>query len=74
MPENLYEEFQFVYEGLHNIMCSESDTVQVNVTKKTYKLIKSTKQLIINPSYNDAVINLSIIVAVLIDKYIWGKE
>lgn len=74
LPENLYEEFQFVYEGLHNIMCSESDTVQVNVTKKTYKLIKSTKQLIINPSYNDAVINLSIIVAVLIDKYIWGKE
>ena len=74
LPENLYEEFQFVYEGLHNIMCSESDIVQVNVTKKTYKLIKSTKQLVINSSNNDAVINLSIIVAILIDKYIWGKE
>lgn len=37
-------------------------------------MIKSTKQLITNPIYNDAVIKLSIIVVRLIDKYIWGKD
>ena len=74
LPDDLYGEFQFVYDGLQNVMRSESDEVQVNVTKKTYKLIKSTKQLIINPIYNDAVIKLSIIVVRLIDKYIWGKD
>ena len=62
LPDDLYGEFQFVYDGLQNVMRSESDEVQVNVTKKTYKLIKSTKQLITNPIYNDAVIKLSIIV------------
>lgn len=74
LPDDLYDEFQFVYDGLQNAMHSESDDVQVNVTKKTYKLIKSTKQLITTPQYNDAVIKLSIIVVRLIDKYIWGKE
>lgn len=74
LPDDLYGEFQFVYDGLQNVMRSESDEVQVNVTKKTYKLIKSTKQLITNPIYNDAVIKLSIIVVRLIDKYIWGKD
>ena len=74
LPDDLYEEFRFVYDGLQNVMRSESDEVQVNVTKKTYKLIKSTKQLIANPIYNDAVIKLSIIVVRLIDKYIWGKD
>ena len=74
LPDDLYGEFQFVYDGLQNVMRSESDEVQVNVTKKTYKLIKSTKQLITNHIYNDAVIKLSIIVVRLIDKYIWGKD
>lgn len=66
LPDDLYGEFQFVYDGLQNVMRSESDEVQVNVTKKTYKLIKSTKQLITNPIYNDAVIKLSIIVVIII--------
>lgn len=52
LPDDLYGEFQFVYDGLQNVMRSESDEVQVNVTKKTYKLIKSTKQLITNPKEN----------------------
>lgn len=65
LPDDLYGEFQFVYDGLQNVMRSESDEVQVNVTKKTYKLIKSTKQLITNPIYNDAVIKLRETVAEL---------
>ena len=43
LPDDLYGEFRFVYDGLQNVMRSESDELQVNVTKKTYKLIKSTK-------------------------------
>lgn len=74
LPDDLYGEFRFVYDGLQNVMRSESDELQVNVTKKTYKLIKSTKQLITNPVYNDAVIKLSIIIVRLIDKYIWDKD
>lgn len=74
LPDDLYGEFQFVYDGLQNLMSSESDELQVDVTKKTYKLIKSTKLLITNPVYNDAVIKLSIIIVRLIDKYIWNKD
>lgn len=69
LPDDLYGEFQFVYDGLQNVMRSESDEVQVNVTKKTYKLIKSTKQLITNPIYNDAVIKLSIIVVIVVKEH-----
>jgi hypothetical protein len=74
ISEDLYEDFKFVYEGLRYSMLSDGDDIQVNVTKKSYKLIKSTKQLIANPKYIDAVIKLSIIVVRLIDKKVWNKE
>lgn len=70
IPNDLYEQFSFVFDGLKNVMSPETDEISVNVTKKTYKLIKSTKQLITNHMYNDAIIKLSIIVVRLIDKYI----
>ena len=50
---DLVEDFRFVYEGLRNSMLSEGDDVKVNVTKKTYKLIQSTKKLIVNEKYID---------------------
>lgn len=74
ISEDLYEDFKFVYEGLRSSMLSDGDDIQVNVTKKSYKLIKSTKQLIANPKYIDAVIKLSIIVVRLIDRKVWNKE
>lgn len=74
LVDDLYEEFKFIYEGLRNSMLSEGDDVKINVTKKSYKLIKTTKQLITNKNSVDAVINLSIIVIKLIDKRIWNKE
>lgn len=74
ISEDLYEDFKFVYEGLRSTMLSDGDDIQVNVTKKSYKLIKSTKQLIANPKDIDAVIKLSIIVVRLIDKRVWNKE
>ncbi|MEG2041859.1 MAG: hypothetical protein RR068_12215, partial [Hafnia sp.] len=42
--EDLYGEFKFVYEGLQSNMLSDGDDVQLNVTKKTYKLIKSSSK------------------------------
>lgn len=74
LPEDMYDEFRFVYEGLRQVMMSDGDDVQVNVTKKTYKLIKTTKQLIADPDSVDSVIKLSIIIVRLIDKKIWNKE
>ncbi|MDF7639301.1 hypothetical protein PT285_07790 [Lactobacillus sp. ESL0791] len=74
LPENLSKEFRFVYEGLRDVMLSEGDDIKVNVTKKSYKLIKTTKQLIINENYSDVVIGLSIIIVKLIDKRVWNKK
>lgn len=74
LGNNMYEDFKFVYEGLKENMVSEGDDIQVNVTKKSYKLIQSTKQLIVNGIGINAVINLSVIVVKLIDKKIWGKD
>jgi hypothetical protein len=74
LSDDLYEDFMFVYEGLRSNMLSDGDDVKVNVTKKTYKLIKSTKQLILSKKNIDAVIKLSIIVANIIDKEIWDKD
>ena len=73
IPSNIFEEFQFVYDGLSDVMNSDSDEIQVNVTKKTYKLIQSTKRLITDRDNIDAVIRLSIIIVKLIDKRFWGK-
>ena len=75
LPERIYEEFEFVYDGLRSVMFSEGDDVTLNIknTKKIYKLIKTTKQLIVGEGL-DAVINLSIIVAKLINKYYWGES
>lgn len=74
LPEDMYEDFKFVYEGLRQVMMSDGDDVQINVTRKTYKLIRTTKQLIADEELVDSVIKLSIIIARLIDKKIWNKE
>lgn len=77
LSDELEDDFRFVYEGLSKSMGSNGDELKLNVTKKTYKLIKSTKELIANNNNIDninAVIKLSIIVIKLIDKKIWNKE
>ena len=73
IPKDLYGEFKFVYDGLRCNMLSEGDSIQDNVTKKTYKLISTTKHLIADNNSIDSIIKLSIIVVNLIDKRIWNK-
>ncbi|QAT42436.1 hypothetical protein [Aminipila luticellarii] len=74
LVEDLYGEFKFVYEGLQSHMLSDGDDIQLNVTKKTYKLIRSTKRLIANDRDMESAIRLSMIIVRLIDKKIWNKE
>ena len=74
LPEEPYEDFQFVFEGLRNNMLSDGDDISINVTQKTYKLIAATKQLISREDGLDAVIKLSIIIVKLIDQRFWDKE
>ncbi|APF21426.1 hypothetical protein [Clostridium butyricum] len=74
LSDDLYGDFQFIYEGLRSNMLSSGDNIQINVTKKSYKLIKSTKELISNTKHIDVVIKLSTMIANLIDKSIWDKE
>lgn len=74
LPEEPYEDFKFVFEGLRNNMLSDGDDISINVTQKTYKLIASTKQLISREGGLDAIIRLSIIIVKLIDRRFWDKE
>lgn len=75
LPQDIYGEFRFVYDGLRNAMLSDSDDLQLSIknTKKVYKLIRTTKQLIAGNDL-DSVINLSIIIVKLIDRYYWGEQ
>ena len=74
LPDNLYEEFLFVYEGLRRSLDEKDDDFRLNVTKKTYKLIKTTKILINNGIDLDAIIKLSIYIVRLIDEKVWKGE
>jgi len=74
MPVEPYEDFKFVFDGLRSNMLSDGDDISINVTRKTYKLIASTKQLIAYEDGLDALIKLSIIIVKLIDKRFWENE
>ena len=43
---DLMNEFDFIYSGLRKKLNLEDDSLTLNVTKKTYRLIKTTKSLI----------------------------
>lgn len=68
------EEFTFVFEGLQQNMLSSDDNIEVSATKKTYRLIKSTKNLISDRIRVDYVIKLSAIIIKLIDASYWSKS
>lgn len=72
ITDNMYDDFQFVYDSLRNKM-SKDDEIKLSVTKKTYKLISTTKELIDDKENVLEIIKLSVIVVNLIDKYIWDK-
>ena len=74
LSDDLVEDFRFVYENLRNKLEMDNDELSLSVTSKSYKLIKSTKNLIMDLKGIDSVIELSIIVLKLIDQKFWDKE
>src|SRR5574344_1290390 len=57
---DLNDEFSFVYEGIKKGMNYEDDDLSLNVTHKTYRLIKTTKELILDDNQIKSLIELSV--------------
>ena len=74
IPEDIKSEFDFVYDGLRKEMLSNDDSLTVNVTRKSYKLIQTTKRLILNAKYKDLVTSFSTMILSLIDNRIMTGE
>lgn len=76
IDKNLDEEFEFVFDGLRSSLTKEKDTdeLSVKVTSKTYKLIKSTKNVIINNETKEEIIKLSKSIVKIIDNYYWNNR
>lgn len=75
--KNIYEEFEFIYDGLKSAITKvkEDDELEVNVIKgKTYKLIKSTRNVIINDNSVKDIIELSRNILMIIDAYYWNNK
>ena len=68
------DEFDFIYNGLRKKLNLEDDTLTLNVTKKTYRLIKTTKLLIQKEKNFESIKRLSVLVIKLIDKFFWDKD
>ena len=74
LNDNMYQEFEFIYQGLRDALDPEIDDIQINVTKKTYRLIKSTKALILATEHIDSLIKFSIEIISIIDKAYWQDD
>lgn len=74
LDENIRDDFKFIYEGLKGSLNHDTDELSLSATKKTYKLIKSTKSVILSGSGIDEIINLSINVLKIIDKHYWEEK
>lgn len=74
LPDDLQEDFAFVFDWLKKSIQTTGDDISINVTKKTYKLIATTKQLINRTDGTEALIRLSIIIVRLIDKRFWNRN
>lgn len=43
LNDKLYEEFSFIFNGLKDSISTDDDLLNVNVTRKTYRLIKQQR-------------------------------
>ncbi len=74
--KNLDEEFEFIYDGLKSLLSSgiENNDVEINVTRKSYRLIKCTKNVIIGNETIHNIIELSENILKIIDEYYWNNK
>lgn len=68
--DGLEEDFRYIYNGLKPKVSLEDDFMSFDFAHRTYKLVQSTKHVLMDPDQCDALIRLSIIVIKLIDKKI----
>lgn len=71
---DLKDEFSFVYEGIKKGLNYENDDFNLAVTNKTYRLIKTTKELILDDAKIKDLIDLSTTVLRIIDNYYWATN
>lgn len=71
---DIKDEFSFVYEGIKKGLNYEEDDVNLAVTNKTYRLIKTTKELILDETKINSLIDLSTTVLKIIDNYYWSTN
>lgn len=71
---DLFDEFSFVYDGIKKGMNYDEDELVLNVTHKTYQLIKTTKELILDDNKVKSLIELSVEVLKIIDNYYWSNN
>lgn len=72
LPENIYEELEFIFNGLADSIIGEKDELEINITNKTYKLIKTTLNIIKSKENLKELINVSSIILNYIDAYWWN--
>lgn len=71
---DLADEFSFVYDGIKKGLNYEDDDLNLKVTNKTYRLIKTTKELILDDNKINHLIDLSVTVLKIIDGYYWSTS
>lgn len=75
LSDDLFEDFRFIYDGLRScISKNEQEDLRLDVTRKTYKLIKTTQNVLLDPSCREDVINFSIMIIKLIDKTYQSRD
>lgn len=72
LPENLTEEVRYIFEAIYEKINADSDELNIEVTNKTYKLIKSTQNIIKNEENLLELCELSASVLERIQAYIWN--
>lgn len=72
LPENIEEELKYVFDGLRDEVKEDQDNLDIAVTNKTYKLIKTTQSIIKKQTNIEELIQLSAKVIKNIDKYYWN--
>ena len=72
LPDNLEDELKYVFKGLNSYIKDDQDDLDLAVTNKTYKLIKTTQSIIKNSSNLEELIQLSAKVIRYIDNFYWN--
>lgn len=73
LPDNLEDELKYVFDGLRSYIKEDQDNLDLAVTNKTYKLIKTTQAIIKNSNSLEELIRLSAKVIRYIDNFYWNS-